>query len=41
LVEHFASAFLLAELKRDQDAAAALSPQVIDFPGVDYQAEGY
>jgi predicted dienelactone hydrolase len=41
LVGHFATAFLLAELKQDQAAAAALSPDVVDFPGVDYRAQGY
>jgi predicted dienelactone hydrolase len=41
LVKHFATAFLLAELKQNQDAAAVLAPEAIDFQGVDYQADGY
>ncbi len=41
LVGHFTTVFLLAELKQNQDAAAALAPEVIAFPNVDYQAEGY
>jgi predicted dienelactone hydrolase len=41
LVKHFATAFLLAELKQNREAATALSSEAIDFPGVDYQAEGY
>jgi hypothetical protein len=41
LVAHFATAFLLAELHGDADAAAALAPDVVDFAGVTYDAEGY
>lgn len=41
LVRHFTTAFLLAELKQDADAATALAPQAIDFPGVTYDAQGY
>jgi predicted dienelactone hydrolase len=40
-VGHYATAFLLAELKQDQDAAAILKPEMNDFSGVDYQAESY
>jgi predicted dienelactone hydrolase len=41
LTNHFVTAFLLAELSGDADAAAALSPAASDFPGVLYQAQGY
>jgi predicted dienelactone hydrolase len=39
LVKHFATAFLLAELKHDAEAAALLVQDKIDLPGVDYQSE--
>ena len=41
LVNHFAMAFLLAELTQDTDAAAALAPEVVEFPGVTYEAQGF
>jgi CubicO group peptidase (beta-lactamase class C family)/predicted dienelactone hydrolase len=41
LINHFATAFLLAELKGDAEAAAALAPENVSFPGIEYQAEGY
>ncbi len=41
LINHFATAFLLAELKGDAAAAAALAPENVAFPGIEYQAEGY
>lgn len=41
LVRHFTTAFLLAELKGDASAAAALAPEGVDFPGMDYEAQGY
>ena len=41
LVKHFTTAFLLAELGQDPQAAAALAPQLVDFPEVGYQAQGY
>ncbi len=41
LVGHFTTAFLLAELKQDQDATAMLAAEVNTFPGVEYQAAGY
>ena len=37
LIKHFTTAFLLAELKHDGDAAAILAQDDIDFQGVDYQ----
>ncbi len=40
MINHFTTAFLLSKLKDDVEADAALSPEGIDFPGVDYQAEG-
>jgi predicted dienelactone hydrolase len=39
LVKHYTAAFLLAELKHDANAAAALAQDEIDFQGVDYQRE--
>jgi predicted dienelactone hydrolase len=41
LVNHFTTAFLLAELKQDATAAATLVPEAVDFPGMTYEAEGY
>jgi len=41
LINHFTMAFLLAELKQDKDAAAALVPEAVEFPGVTYEAQGY
>ncbi|MFN8377860.1 MAG: hypothetical protein U0452_04240 [Anaerolineae bacterium] len=41
LLNHFTTAFLLATLKGDADAAAALSPDAVSFPGIEYQAEGF
>ena len=41
LVKHFTTAFLLAELKQDTDAKAALAPSAVDLPDVAYEAQGY
>ena len=41
LLNHFTTAFLLDELKGDADAAAVLTPDAVDFPGVRYEAEGF
>ncbi|MEO8392858.1 MAG: alpha/beta fold hydrolase [Chloroflexota bacterium] len=41
LLNHFITAFLLDELKGDQDAAAALAPDQVSFPGITYQAQGF
>jgi len=41
LINHFTTAFLLAELKGDTTAAAALSPDLAAFPGVSYVAQGF
>lgn len=41
LIGHFTTAFLLAELNRDADAAAALAPDAAVFPGVTYEAQGF
>jgi predicted dienelactone hydrolase len=38
---HFSTAFLLAILKGDADATAALSPDAVQFPDVTYKAEGF
>lgn len=41
LVNHFTTAFLLAELKQDMNAAGVLVPNTDDFSGVTYEAQGY
>ena len=41
LINHFVTAFLLAELKGDAAAATALAPENVSFPGVKYEAAGY
>jgi hypothetical protein len=38
LINHFATAFLMAELKGDAEAAAALKNA--SFPGVEYRSQG-
>jgi predicted dienelactone hydrolase len=41
LIDHFNTAFLLTTLYGDTDAAAALSPDAVQFNGVQYEAQGY
>ncbi len=41
LIKHLSVAFLLAELKQDQQAVSALSPERVDFVDVHYEAKGY
>ena len=41
LVNHFATAFLLAELWQDTDAAAALRLDAVNFSGVTYEVQGF
>ena len=41
LINHFTTAFLLSTLKGDAEATAALSPDAVSFPGIEYQAEGF
>jgi hypothetical protein len=41
LINHFTTAFLLAELKDDSDAAAALAPDAVSFPGITYETQGF
>ena len=41
LTNHFTTAFLLAELTQDTEAAAALVPDAVVFPGVTYEAQGF
>jgi predicted dienelactone hydrolase len=41
LIKYFTTAFLLAELKQEADAAAALTPDAVDFAGMTYEAQGY
>jgi predicted dienelactone hydrolase len=36
LIHHFSTAFLLDTLKGDKDAHAALLPEAVNFPGVEY-----
>jgi predicted dienelactone hydrolase len=41
LMNHFTTAFLLDLLKGDQEAAAALMPDAVSFPGIRYEAQGF
>lgn len=41
LIHHFATAFLLAELKGDSEAAKALAPENVTFPGIQYETTAY
>ncbi|MBM4028468.1 MAG: hypothetical protein FJ280_24190, partial [Planctomycetes bacterium] len=41
LINHFVTAFLLAELKGDAEAAKALAAEKVSFPGIQYQSAGY
>lgn len=41
LINHFTTAFLLATLKGDTEAAAALAPVAAAFPGISYEAQGF
>ena len=41
LTKHFATAFLLAELNQDSDAAAALAVDKVDFSDATYDVTGY
>ncbi len=41
LTNHFVAAFLLAELKGDADAAKALTPENVTFPGIEYETTAY
>lgn len=40
LIDHFTTAFFLAHLKGDADAAAALEPAAVDFVGIEYTKTG-
>ena len=41
LINHFVTAFMLAELKGDADAAAALAPESVDFRGIEYETTAF
>lgn len=41
LTNHFVTAFLKAELKDDAEAAKALAPENVSFPGVTYKTTAY
>lgn len=41
LINHFATAFLLAELKGDSEAAKALAPENVTFPGIRYETTAF
>jgi predicted dienelactone hydrolase len=41
LTNHFTTAFLLAELYGDADAAAALASDAVQFPGITYETTGF
>ena len=40
-IRHFTTAFLLDVLKGDAEAHAALAPDAVSFPGIEYQAQGF
>lgn len=41
LVSHFTTAFLLTELKQDSAASDAFAVSNVDFPGMNYESQGY
>jgi predicted dienelactone hydrolase len=41
LTNHFVTAFLLTHLKEDDEAAAALAPEQVTFPGIRYETTAY
>jgi len=41
LSNHFVTAFLLATLKGNTEATAALAPDAVQFPGITYEAQGF
>jgi predicted dienelactone hydrolase len=41
LINHFTTAFLLAILKEDPAAGAALQPERVEFPGVEFESQGF
>jgi hypothetical protein len=41
LANHFTTAFLLDVLTGDEEARVALAPENVQFPGVQYEAEGF
>lgn len=41
LTNHFTTAFLLAQLYGDEEAAAALAPDAVQFPGITYETTGF
>jgi len=41
MINHLTTAFLLSILKDDAEAAAALSPDAVQFPGITYEAQGF
>jgi predicted dienelactone hydrolase len=41
LIDHFVTAFLLAEFYDDEEAAAALAPDAVQFPGITYETTNF
>lgn len=41
IAHHVVTAFLLATLKDDAEAAAALAPEAVQFPGITYETTGF
>lgn len=41
LINHFVTAFLLAELYGDEDAVVALAPDAVQFSGIQYETTGF
>jgi predicted dienelactone hydrolase len=41
LINHFTTAFLLDVMKDDKEAAKALAPDAVSFPGITYDSQGF
>ncbi len=41
LINHFTTAYLLDQLKGDKEAAKALAPDAVSFPGIKYESQGF
>jgi predicted dienelactone hydrolase len=41
LTDHFITAFLLSTFYDDANAAAALAPDAVNFPGIAYEEQGF
>jgi predicted dienelactone hydrolase len=41
MINHFVTAFLLAQFYDNEEARAALAPDAVSFPGITYESEGF